>query len=82
MGKNSHLELRSADALEHDEILKFRKKLIWEKVVSILCILLLDIGLIVATVVCLSYKMWGRSIPLILSTLFLFFLTVILYKDQ
>ena len=24
MGKNNHLELRSADALEHDEIMKFQ----------------------------------------------------------
>ena len=35
MGKE-HLELRSADALEHDEILKFRKKLIGDRVVTIL----------------------------------------------
>lgn len=82
MGKKSHLELRSADALEHDEIMKFRKQLVVERVVSIVCILLLDIGFIAATIACLAFKKWGSSIPLILSTLFLLFLTVLLFKDH
>lgn len=81
MGKE-HLELRSADALEHDEILKFRKKLIGDRVVTVLCILLLDIGFIAGTVACLALKQWGRSVLLILSTLFFLFLTVILFKDH
>lgn len=82
MGKKNHLELRRADALEQDEIMKFRKKLIGERVVTILCFLILDAGFVAGTVACLTLKQWGRSVILILSTLLFLFLTVILFKDH
>lgn len=81
MGKE-HLELRSADALEHDEIMKFRKKLIGDRVVTILCFLILDIGFIAGTVACLALKQWGRSVLLIPSTLVFLFLSVVLLMDH
>ena len=82
MGKKNHLELRRADALEQDEIMKFRKKLIGERVVTIFCFLILDAGFVAGTVASLSLKQWGRSVILILSTLLFLFLTVILFKDH
>ena len=78
----SHLELRRADALEHDEIMKFRKKLISDRIVTIICFVLLDAAFIVGTIGCLMYKQYKRSILPIIATLGLLFLTVIVIKDH
>ncbi len=81
MGK-SHLELRRADAIEHDEVMRLRKELIKDRVLTIMIILILDVGFIIASAAVLAGRHWVRSILPVSFTLILLFFTVILLKDR